>query len=74
MELANGIIKFVLGFRGDTLPSIFFPFAVDHGGNQYCLGVGEENYGQVFICYMDVGEIKTVLLEENFLGFVGAIR
>ena len=54
------------------IPKEEIPFADDQGGNQYTISTREEDYGKIYLWYMDVGEPERVFvansLEEFFTG------
>ncbi len=54
------------------IPREHILFADDQGGNQYTISTEEEDYGKIFIWYMDIGEPEKELvansLEEFFTG------
>jgi hypothetical protein len=54
----------------DVLPINYFPFTSDEGGNQVCISLNEEDYGKVYFCPMDMGEVKPEFLANSFTEFL----
>ena len=39
----------------NILPSDFFPFACDQGGNDFCISLQDSQYGKIYLFYHDTG-------------------
>lgn len=56
----------------EHIPREYLPFAEDQGGNPYTISTNEDDYGKIYIWFMDVGEPERVFvansLEEFFTG------
>ncbi len=59
-----------------TLPDYLLPFAIDEGGNQFCIGVKPFNWGKIHIYYLDIGDSddSEVYLDNSFESFISKLR
>lgn len=54
----------------DVLPKNYFPFAYDGGGNQFCISLNDNNFGKIYYCPMDMGDIEPEFLINSFTEFL----
>lgn len=65
----------VLKIVQQILPEHFFPFAYDEGGNELCISLSEDDYGSVYMCYLDYGDdIPTHYLCGSFGEFINSFH
>ncbi|KAB1158919.1 SMI1/KNR4 family protein [Tenacibaculum aiptasiae] len=68
-----GSLEDTLKRISDVLPDNFFPFAYDEGGNQFCISLRKEDYGKIYFCPMDMGEVVPELLVSSFEDFMSQL-
>ncbi|MBG6130616.1 hypothetical protein IWQ47_002092 [Aquimarina sp. EL_43] len=54
----------------DNIPKDLMPFALDDGGNCYCIGIDSSNYDKVYKWYFDTDKNQKILLEDCFNDFL----
>lgn len=58
-----------------ALPPYFMNFAHDGGGNPFCLCLEKgTDYGKVYFCAMDEGEVEPELLADSFQEFMDGLE
>lgn len=58
----------------NLLPNKFLNFAYDWGGNTFCLDLSNSsNYGKVYYCPMDMGEVEPEFLADSFHEFMDGL-
>ena len=69
-----GTLEDVLNKIGNILPDNFFPFAYDGGGNQFCISLNKDDYGKVYFCALDVGDVRPSFLADSFEVFLNELN
>ena len=58
----------------DLLPNKFLNFAYDGGGNPFCFNLNDGiNYGKIYYCPMDMGEVEPEFLANSFEEFMNGL-
>lgn len=59
----------------DSLPQYFLNFAYDPGGNPFCLNLKNGiDYGKVYYCAMDEGEVIPEFMANSFQEFMNGLE
>ncbi|SDI61543.1 SMI1/KNR4 family protein [Chryseobacterium jejuense] len=59
----------------DSLPQDFLNFAYDEGGNPFCLNLKSgKDYGKVYFCALDEGDVEAELLADSFKEFMDGLE
>jgi hypothetical protein len=57
-----------------VLPNYLLPFAIDEGGNQFCIGVKPSNFAKIYIYYLDTDSDQEIYLDNSFESFTSKFR
>jgi cell wall assembly regulator SMI1 len=55
------------------LPDSLFPFAIDMGGNHFCISLAQEGYGKIYYCEHDT-EDSPRLISNSFAEFMNSLK
>ncbi|POR19877.1 hypothetical protein BWK58_14195, partial [Flavobacterium columnare] len=59
----------------NLLPINFLNFAYDAGGNPFCFDLSEgKDYGKIYFCPMDMGEVIPEFLADSFENFMNNLE
>ncbi|WP_439480133.1 SMI1/KNR4 family protein [Chryseobacterium aquaticum] len=74
IKYGQGNIEKVMNDFINLLPEKFLAFAYDGGGNPFCFDLSNgNNYGKVYYCPMDMGDVKPEFLANSFKEFMDGL-
>ncbi|WGH74643.1 SMI1/KNR4 family protein [Tenacibaculum tangerinum] len=58
----------------DNIPSHFYPFADDSGGAKFCLSMRQEDFGKIYLVFLDGTSNEPTLICDSFEEFINGLE
>ena len=57
-----------------NLPAHLFPFALAEGGGKFCISMNEEDFGTIYLFFMDGTANEPIFVIDSFENFINALE